>query len=152
MKSRPLPNSLSKKANRCLVNVGIAINKEAIVHALQTRKLYPHHWPPLYGKKTHAEVCHWAGIDPETLPRTWPDDDTTPYPDVGIRGRIIVGPSSGQSLRVDARPMTNLSVRLFSVEGRPMVRIELSGLEGVDDGFLVDGNAHVDKAAVCLFG
>ncbi len=87
MKSRPLPNGLSIRTNRCLVNAGIPIKKEVIIRALTTGKLYPYCWPPNYGKKTHREVCHWACVDPGTLPHVWPDQDTHLYPDIGISYR-----------------------------------------------------------------
>jgi len=87
MKSRPLPNGLSRRTNRCLVNAGIAINKKAIVRALKTGQLYPFHWSPNYGKYTHVEVCHWAGIDAKTLSPPASSNDATPYPDNGLSYR-----------------------------------------------------------------
>jgi hypothetical protein len=67
MKSRLLPNGLSRRTNRCLVNAGIPIDKKSIIRALKTGKLYPFRWPANYGKYTHAEVCRWAGIDDKAL-------------------------------------------------------------------------------------
>ena len=87
MTSRLLPNGLSRRTNRCLLNAGIPINKKAVIRALKTGKLYPDWWPPNYGKKTHWEVCLWAGVDPGTLPQIWPAHDTSPYPDIGISYR-----------------------------------------------------------------
>ena len=87
MTSRLLPNGLCGRTNSCLVNAGIPIKKEVIIRALKTGKLYPYCWPPNYGKKTHREVCHWAGVDPGTLPQIWPAHDTSPYPDIGISYR-----------------------------------------------------------------
>ncbi len=87
MTSKLLPCELSKRTNRCLTNAGISINKKMVRHALRAGKLHPYCWPPNYGKKTHHEVCHWAGVDPGTLPQVWPDQDTHPYPDIGISYR-----------------------------------------------------------------
>ena len=52
MTSKLLPNGLSIRTNRCLVNAGIPIKKEVIIRALKTGKLYPYFWPPNYGIKT----------------------------------------------------------------------------------------------------
>ena len=71
------------------MNAGIPIKKEVIIRALKTGKLYPYCWPPNYGIKTHREVCHWAGVDPGTLPQVWPENDMTPYPDIGISYRAF---------------------------------------------------------------
>lgn len=84
MASRLLPNGLSRRTNRCLFKAGIPINRKVIVRALKAGKLFPYCWPPNYGKKTHREVCCWAGVDPGTLPQVWLDQDTHPYPDIGI--------------------------------------------------------------------
>src|SRR5207244_2632444 len=66
--------------------------------------------------------------------------------DVGKDGGIKVGPSLGQSPRVKTNPVTNLPMRVFAVVWGPTVGEELSGFEGADDYFLVDGNAGDDKA------
>jgi len=55
-------NGLSARANRCLLTAGIPTEREAVLHALRTGALYPYFRPPLYGKKTHQEVCRWAGV------------------------------------------------------------------------------------------
>ena len=70
MKSVLLKSGLSKRTQRCLTVAGFPIEKEAIIHALQAGELYPHYWPPTYGKYTHIEVCRWAGVDPTTVPYT----------------------------------------------------------------------------------
>jgi diadenosine tetraphosphate (Ap4A) HIT family hydrolase len=67
-------NSLSLRAKKCLTAAGIPIEKEAVLHALRTGALYPFDRPPLYGKKTHQEVCRWAGLSGSFLPpRPSPD-------------------------------------------------------------------------------
>jgi hypothetical protein len=86
MKSRILPNGLSKRTNRCLTNAGLTIDKQSIIHALQAGKLYPSCWPPTYGKLTHREVCHWVGVDPESVPFTWADK-WPPYIENGLSYR-----------------------------------------------------------------
>jgi hypothetical protein len=63
MKPKPPSNGLSVRANRCLSTAGIPAEREAVLHALQTGALYPFFRPTLYGKKTHQEVCRWAGLD-----------------------------------------------------------------------------------------
>ncbi len=105
MTSKFLPNGLSGRTNRCLVNAGIPIKKKAVIRALKTGRLYPYCWPPNYGKKTHREVCHWAGVDPGTLPQMWPDNDTTPYPGIGISYR------AWRCLRRSGIPASKKSVR-----------------------------------------
>ena len=40
-----------------LSTADIPVEKEAVLHALKTGALYPFVRPPLYGKKTHQEVC-----------------------------------------------------------------------------------------------
>lgn len=88
MKSRLLPNGLSRRTNRCLTLAGIPINKPAIIRALKSGKLYPFHWPPNYGPFTHYEVCDWAGIDRNTLPREpLPEGDVGVFPDIGLSHR-----------------------------------------------------------------
>jgi hypothetical protein len=71
MQSKLLANGLSKRTNRCLAAAGIPIEKESIIPALKTGKLFPSFWPPTYGRGTHHEVCRWAGIDPTTVPFIW---------------------------------------------------------------------------------
>ena len=88
MKSRLLPNGLSRRTNRCLALAGIPINKRVIIRALKSGKLYPFHWPPNYGQFTHFEVCDWAGIDRHTLPPEPPrKGDVIIFPDIGISHR-----------------------------------------------------------------
>src|SRR5882724_7854919 len=87
MKSRPLPNGLSRRTSRCLLNAGIPIDKKAITRALKTGKLYPFRWPPNYGKYTHAEVCHWAGINAETLSPSLSHEHVIPFSDNGLSYR-----------------------------------------------------------------
>jgi hypothetical protein len=67
LKPNPHPNGLSLRANNCLAKAGIPIDKDTILRLLQTGKLAAFIWPPAYGKKTHAELCHWAGLDPSSL-------------------------------------------------------------------------------------
>src|SRR2546422_6489967 len=81
MKPKPPANGLSARANRCLSTAGIPAEKEAVLHALKTGALYPYFRPTLYGKKTHQEVCRWAGLDgsfvaPTTPPSTRPRHHT----------------------------------------------------------------------------
>ena len=83
----PLPNGLPKRIIRLLTKAGFSIEKKSIVRALQAGKLYPYCWPPNYGKYTHRDVCRWAGVDPATLPREWPDRDVSPYPKDGLSYR-----------------------------------------------------------------
>ena len=87
MKSKHLPNCLPKRINSLLTKAGIPIEKKAIIHALLTGKLYVYHWPANYGKFTHRDVCQWAGIDPATLPKTWPNDGVGIFPDIGLSYR-----------------------------------------------------------------
>lgn len=87
MKSRLLPNGLSRRTNRCLLNAGIPIDKRLIIRALKTGKLYPFRWPPNYGKYTHVEVCRWVGIDEKTISPPTREVDVTPFPDIGISYR-----------------------------------------------------------------
>ena len=142
MTSKLLPNGLSGRTNRCLVNAGIPIKKEVIIRALKTGKLYPYCWPPNYGKKTHREVCHWAGVDPRTLPQVWPDHDTSPYPDIGISYR------AWRCLRRSGIPANKKSVRhalrtgLLSPGRRPsnfgpQTHAELCRWTGVDPATLI---------------
>jgi len=87
MKLKLPDNGLPKRINSLLTKAGIPIEKKAIVHALQTGKLYVYHWPPNYGRYTHRDVCQWAGVDPATLPKTWPDDGVGIFPDIGLSYR-----------------------------------------------------------------
>ena len=55
----------------------MSIFVKAVLHALKTGALYPYFRPALYGKKTHQEVCRWAGLDesfvsPTMMPSNWP--------------------------------------------------------------------------------
>jgi hypothetical protein len=67
MKSIILQNGLSRRTNRCLSNAGIPIDRQTIIQALKTGKLFPYHWPPQYGRYAHIEVCRWAGVDARSL-------------------------------------------------------------------------------------
>ena len=87
MKTTPPANGLSVRANRCLAKAGIAIDKAALLHLLQTGQLFPFHWPAAYGSKTHQEVCRWAGVDPHTLPQRVPAGPFTIFPDIGLSYR-----------------------------------------------------------------
>jgi hypothetical protein len=87
MKLTAPSNELSNRTRRILSVPGFAIEKNAITRALQSGQLYPCCRPPNYGIYTHREVCHWAGVDPATLPNTWPDPHCTPYPDNGLSYR-----------------------------------------------------------------
>lgn len=88
MKSRLLPNGLSRRTNRCLALAGIPINKPNIIRALKSGKLYPFRWPPNYGQFTHFEVCDWAGIDRHTLPPEPPrEGGVIVFPNIGISHR-----------------------------------------------------------------
>jgi len=87
MKSKPFPNGLSKRTNRCLSNAGVPIDKQAIIRALKTGRLYPFRWPPNYGKYTHTEVCRWADVDETTISPLTCEVDVTPFPDIGISYR-----------------------------------------------------------------
>lgn len=80
-------NPLTRRTTRCLVNAGIPVDKEVILHAVQTGRIYPYVWPPNYGKKTHVEVCLWLRIDARTLPSRPPQVDVRPYPNNGLSYR-----------------------------------------------------------------
>src|ERR1035441_1367207 len=87
MKAKLDDNSLPRRIISLLTKAGIPIEKEAVIHALKTGKLYVYHWPANYGKYTHRDVCQWAGVDPATLPQTWPDDSVGIFPDIGLSYR-----------------------------------------------------------------
>jgi len=72
MKPKPPSNGLSTRANRCLSTAGIPAEREAVLHALKTGALYPYFRPALYGRKTHREVCRWAGLDESFVSPTIP--------------------------------------------------------------------------------
>jgi len=76
MKPKPPSNGLSARANHCLSAAGIPAEKEAVLHALETGALYPYFRPALYGKKTHHEVCRWAGLDESFVLPTIPQNTT----------------------------------------------------------------------------
>lgn len=82
-----MPNRLPKRIIQLLTKAGFSVEKESIVRALRTGKLYPHCWPPNYGKYAHRDVCHWAGVDPGTLPSEWPDRHVSLYPKDGLSYR-----------------------------------------------------------------
>ena len=73
-------------------------------------------------------------------------------PDVRKRSHIAFIWRRRKCLVVNPRPTTNLGVRVFAVVRGPAVGVEFSGFERTDDDFLVDDNAGVNKAAVCLSG
>jgi hypothetical protein len=105
VKAKKSANGLSARANRCLFNAGIPIDKQAIIYALQTGKLYPFDWPPNYVTITHFEVCRWAGIDPKkVLPPPF-ESEVIPYPDNGLSYR------ANRCLRRSAIPATKEAVR-----------------------------------------
>jgi len=54
----------SQKTANCLRSAGIPLEKDAIIRALNSGRLYPRIRPHLYGRNTHFEVCHWVGVDP----------------------------------------------------------------------------------------
>jgi hypothetical protein len=87
MKSKPPTNGLSKRANRCLSTAGIPAEKEAVLHALKTGALYPYFRPSLYGRKTHEEVCRWAGLDESFRPPTIPESTRPPVIENGLSAR-----------------------------------------------------------------
>jgi hypothetical protein len=87
MKPISFPSGLTRRAANCLTKAGIPIDKQVIIRALKTGKLYPFRWPPNYGIYTHVEVCRWAGIDAKTLSPPPSQDDVTPYPDNGLSYR-----------------------------------------------------------------
>jgi hypothetical protein len=105
MKAKKSANGLSARANRCLLNGGIPIDKKAIVRALKSGKLRPFRWPPNYGSITHFEVCHWAGINPKDLSPPPSQSEVTPYPDNGLSYR------ANRCLRRSAIPATKKTVR-----------------------------------------
>jgi hypothetical protein len=99
------PNGLSRRTIRCLLKAGIPINKQGIIRALKTGRIYPFHWPPNYGKYTHVDVCRWAGIDEKTLSSPPHEGDVTPFPDIGISYR------AWRCLRRSGIPTTKKAVR-----------------------------------------
>ena len=142
MKSRILPNGLSRRTNRCLANVGISINKKFSLRALKAGKLYPYHWPPHYGRKTHAEVCRWAELDAKTLSPPPDDGKVTIFPNIGISYR------AWRCLKRSAIPATKKAVRhalqtgLLSPGKRPsnygpQTHAELCRWTGVDPAILI---------------
>ena len=72
MKPKSPGNGLSVRANRCLSSAGIPAERKAVLRALKTGALYPYFRPTLYGKKTHEEVCRWAGLDQSFVSPTVP--------------------------------------------------------------------------------
>src|SRR5207249_1747917 len=75
------------RAKRCISTAGIRVEKEAVVHALKTGALYPFFRPTLYGKKTHQEVCRWAGLDESFRSPTIPQDTRPPVVANGLSAR-----------------------------------------------------------------
>jgi hypothetical protein len=68
MKPTNFPNGLTRKTANCLTKAGIPIEKMTIIKVLKNGTLYPHRNHRNYGKYTHREVYHWAGVDESTLP------------------------------------------------------------------------------------
>ena len=64
------PNGLSKRINSLLTKAGFTVEKQAIAIALRAGKLYPHCYPPTYGRYAHRDLCEWAGVDPATVTMT----------------------------------------------------------------------------------
>jgi hypothetical protein len=87
MKPTPPSNGLSVRANRCLSIAGIPAEKEAVLQALKTGSLYPYFRPTLYGKKTHQEVCRWAGLDESFRSPTTPASTRPPFVENGLSYR-----------------------------------------------------------------
>jgi hypothetical protein len=87
MRRKPSANGLSAWANRCLSTAGIPAEKEAVLHALKTGALYPYFRPSLYGRKTHEEVCRWAGLDESFRPPTIPESTRPPVIENGLSAR-----------------------------------------------------------------
>ena len=87
MKPKPPANGLSARANLCLTTAGIPAEKEAVLHALKTGVLYPYFRPTLYGKKTHQEVCRWAGLDGSFVAPTIPPSTRPPVISNGLSAR-----------------------------------------------------------------
>jgi hypothetical protein len=87
MKPKPPSNGLSARANRCLLTACIPAEKEAVLHALKIGALYPYFRPALYGKKTHQEVCGWAGLDESFVSPTIPKNTTPLAIDNGLSYR-----------------------------------------------------------------
>jgi hypothetical protein len=70
-----------------LVFLDIPAEKEAVLHALTTGTLYPLLCPPLYGRKTHQEVCRRAGIDESFLSPKIPKGTELPVISNGLSAR-----------------------------------------------------------------
>jgi hypothetical protein len=87
MKPKPPSNGLSARANRCLSTAGVPAEKEAVLQALKTGALYPFFRPALYGRKTHREVCRWAGLDESFVSPTIPKNTTPLAIDNGLSYR-----------------------------------------------------------------
>ena len=66
---------------------GIPAEKEAVRHALKTSALYHYFRPTLYGKKTHQEVCRWAGLDGSFVAPTIPPSTRPPVISNGLSAR-----------------------------------------------------------------
>ncbi len=66
---------------------GIPAEKEAVLHALKTGALFPFFRPTLYGKKTHQEVCLWAGLDETFRSPTIPESTRPPVIENGLSAR-----------------------------------------------------------------
>jgi hypothetical protein len=87
MKPKPPSNSLSVRANRCLLTAGIPAEEEAVLHALKTGAIYPFFRPTLYGSKTHKEVCRWAGLNEAFVSPIIPRDTRPAVTQNGLSAR-----------------------------------------------------------------
>jgi hypothetical protein len=87
MKPKPPSNGLSARANRCLSTAGVPAEIEAVLNALKKGALYPYFRPTLYGKKTHQEVCRWAGLDGSFRSPTIPESTRPPVISNGLSAR-----------------------------------------------------------------
>jgi hypothetical protein len=52
--------ALSQRARNCLAREGLE-TREQVIAVIARGLLHPQR-NPLYGPKTHAEICHWAGV------------------------------------------------------------------------------------------
>src|SRR5438132_14068932 len=64
-----------------------------------------------------------------------------------MRDHIALRWGRRKGLCINARPMTDLNVRVFAVVRGPVERVDFSAFEGVDDDLLVEWNAGVEKTA-----
>jgi hypothetical protein len=156
MKAKKSANGLSARANRCLLNAGISIDKKVIICALKSGKLRPFRWPPSYGSITHFEVCLWAGINPKELSPPPFESEVTPYPDNGLSYR------ANRCLRRSAIPATKEAIRHALQTGAlspgkrpcnygPQTHAEICRWTGIDPANLPDQAAPLTVARVTGF-